>query len=181
MDILKLGLFFIVLLNWIAELRIHFRNSRFLQMHGAIPFGVGLYYFYYLIIVLCSVLPLLESRWLPSIVDVSFNIKIFLILIMITSQAMRWYAIDSINKIWTLVGYRHKKLRRWSVGPYRVCNHPELIARFIEAMCIFIIFEGGFVSLSALIVLFPATLFIVQVESEEDSLFSGKREVHYQK
>lgn len=166
MDLVKFGVLLAVTLSWFAEVRLHARNAKFLLSQGATPFGKNFYRVYYILVCLSAVTPFIDEifaldffRW-PPWITVLFTV------ILLLSSTFRWIAIDSINQIWTLTGFQHRDLRRWSVGPYRYINHPEFLSRLVDAFCFFFIFCGGGLTCSVLFGLLLITLKLVQVEMQ---------------
>lgn len=177
MDDYKVVIFLSLMCSWIAELRLHLRNSNFLRRQGALSFGGKVYFLYYSVAILCVLMPLIEGLFLKSFFIISYNSMLVIIGMMFLVQLIRWYAIDSINNVWTFNGYSHKNLRKWAAGPYRYCEHPELLSRFLEAICLFFLFGGGSASLVVLIALTPATLAVMSVESSVE--FSNLRDAGF--
>ena len=154
----------IVLIGWIAEIRLHFRNAQALESKGAIPFGGTYYCCFYFFVAISLVVPLSESLLFKPFLPLPFLVDSFVICIMVLSNIIRWITIDSINQIWTLTGFRHPNLRRWKVGLYNFLNHPEYVTRIIDSGCYWILFGGGQYGLIVFFVLLIAALKLMSIE-----------------
>lgn len=141
MDYVKITIIISLVMGWYAEWRIHHRNYKYLTGEGAQESSPVASKMLYLILRLAVVFIVLEGNFYPSI-KFDLDYKLFFIGLLGLSSALRWWAIDSVNMLWTYRCLAHPQMRHYALGPYRFLSHPEYFSRFLDLACLSIIFDG---------------------------------------
>lgn len=148
-----LGLIAAYLLVRLGEWRTHRFNYGFLQFAGAderIPVLMKIYYFGGLLLV---ILAYAESSFLNN--KIAFNVSVMGIGLMIFGTMLRFWAMNSLGRVWSMRCMYIPGIPTVKHGPYRLLKHPEYFSRLVEGLglCLFFgsIYSGSFYLLFCLV------------------------------
>jgi methyltransferase len=82
-----------------------------------------------------------EGTFYPTF-QFEINYKVFFIGLLALSSVLRWWAIDSVNSLWTYRCLAHPQMRHYALGPYRFLSHPEYFSRILDLASLSIIFDA---------------------------------------
>ncbi len=165
MDFFKISIIISLVLGWYAEWRIHRRNYKFLRDQGAVESSPRVSQVLYLILKLAPIFIVFEGAFYPTF-QCEINYKVFFTGLLALSSALRWWAIDSVNMLWTYRCLAHPQMRHYALGPYRFLSHPEYFSRLLDLVSLSIIFDGP---LSGLVFGMMATGLSIRLAMAEQS------------
>lgn len=133
------------ILERLVELVVSKRNARWSFNQGGKEYGGEHYRWMVLLhasyLVCCVVEPIFLQR------TIGFEWSIFFTVIVILTQALRWWVITTLGKQWNTRVIIVPGLDRVQNGPFRFLNHPNYVAVIIELAALPLIQGAWFTSL----------------------------------
>ncbi len=120
----------ITIFERLAELLISKRNAKWSFAQGGVEFGRDHYKWMVLLHVSYLLSCILEPIFFDR--DVDLNWTIFFTVVVILTQALRWWVITTLGHQWNTRVIIVSGLPRIEDGPFRFFDHPNYIAVIIE-------------------------------------------------
>ena len=166
-----------VILARYGECRLHSRNYGYLSVCGAeelIPQTMRRYYLLHLLVVPAAIL---EMLWLSS-KPLNYNGYLIGYGLVLLGFGLKLWAIRTLGPLWTMRCLFVEGAPHIIRGPYKICKHPEYLARFIETLGLLLILDSRIVMIAYLIVCLRVSFEVMRVETRQLREIAGPEDLY---